>query len=165
MPSTGRSSCWPALATVIASQAVITGAFSMTQQAVQLGLLPRIDIQRTSRNPGRADLCAADQHHADGRALLFLLVMFRSSDALTSAYGIAVTGAMFVGTSWPISLFAASGTGRGCAPWLLLVPLGLIEAVFMASNLTKCFPGAWMPLVFGGLLILVMRPGPRARTS
>ena len=93
---------WPVLllatvATVIASQAVITGAFSMTQQAVQLGLLPRIDIKRTSETQaGQIFVPAVNNFLMVG--VLVLLVVFRDSHRLASAYGIAVTGAMFVDT-------------------------------------------------------------------
>ena len=93
---------WPililaTLATVIASQAVITGAFSMTQQAVQLGLLPRIYIKRTSETQaGQIFVPAVNNFLMIG--VLVLLVVFRDFHRLASAYGIAVTGAMFVDT-------------------------------------------------------------------
>src|SRR6201999_749730 len=91
---------WPVLllatcATVIASQAVITGAFSMTQQAVQLGLFPRIDIKRTSETQaGQIFVPAVNNFLMVG--VLVLLASFQDSHRLASAYGIAVTGSMFV---------------------------------------------------------------------
>jgi KUP system potassium uptake protein len=151
---------WPVLlmataATVIASQAVITGAFSMTQQAVQLGLLPRLDIKRTSETQaGQIYVPAVNTFLLVG--VLILLVMFQSSHKLASAYGIAVTGAMFVDTLlayvvlrlvWKWSLWQTAA---------LLVPLALIDLVFIASNALKIPDGAWLPLVFGAVLVLVM---------
>jgi KUP system potassium uptake protein len=151
---------WPVLlmatfATVIASQAVITGAFSMTQQAVQLGLLPRLDIKRTSETQaGQIYVPAVNTFLLIG--VLILLVMFRSSHKLASAYGIAVTGAMFVDTLlayvvlrlvWKWSLWQTAA---------LLVPLAVIDLVFIASNALKIPDGAWLPLVFGAVLVLVM---------
>ena len=83
-------------ATIIASQAVITGAFSLTQQAVQLGLLPRLEIRHTSETQaGQIFMPARQRAAADRRAVLLVLV-FRSSSALAAAYGIAVTGTMLV---------------------------------------------------------------------
>jgi KUP system potassium uptake protein len=151
---------WPVLlmataATVIASQAVITGAFSMTQQAVQLGLLPRLDIKRTSETQaGQIYVPAVNTFLLIG--VLVLLVMFRSSHKLASAYGIAVTGAMFVDTLlayvvlrlvWKWSLWQTAA---------LLIPLALIDMVFIASNALKIPDGAWLPLVFGAVLVLIM---------
>jgi KUP system potassium uptake protein len=151
---------WPVLimatfATVIASQAVITGAFSMTQQAVQLGLLPRLDIKRTSETQaGQIYVPAVNSFLLIG--VLILLVMFQSSHRLASAYGIAVTGAMFVDTLlayvvlrlvWKWSLWQTAA---------LLVPLAMIDLVFIASNALKIPDGAWLPLVFGAVLVLVM---------
>ncbi len=151
---------WPVLilataATVIASQAVITGAFSATQQAVQLGLIPRTDIKRTSETQaGQIYVPAVNQALMIG--VLVLLFVFETSHRLASAYGIAVTGAMFVDTLiayvvirriWKWNLFK---TG------LLLIPLALIDMVFIASNLLKIPDGAWLPLAMGGVLVLMM---------
>jgi KUP system potassium uptake protein len=151
---------WPVLlmgtaATVIASQAVITGAFSITQQAVQLGLLPRIDIKRTSETQA-GQIFVPQVNTLLMIGVLILLVMFRTSSNLTSAYGIAVTGAMFVDTllAWVIL--------RHLWKWpvwrslLLLVPLGCLDLVFISSNMLKIPQGAWMPLALGASLVLVM---------
>ncbi|TCS12436.1 potassium transporter Kup [Caulobacter sp. BK020] len=151
---------WPVLlmatvATVIASQAVITGAFSMTQQAVQLGLLPRLDIKRTSETQaGQIYVPSVNTFLLVG--VLILLVMFQSSHKLASAYGIAVTGAMFVDTLlayvvlrlvWKWSLWQTAA---------LLIPLAMIDMVFIASNMLKIPDGAWLPLAFGAVLVLIM---------
>ena len=151
---------WPVLvlataATVIASQAVITGAFSMTQQAVQLGLLPRIDIRRTSETQaGQIYVPQVNTYLMIG--VLVLLFTFQNSSSLAAAYGIAVTGAMFVDTllffviirhMWKRPVWqAALGAGA----------FGAIDLVFIGSNLLKIPDGAWMPLVMGAFLVLIM---------
>ena len=151
---------WPVVllataAACIASQAVITGAFSLTQQAVQLGLLPRIDIRPTSETQaGQIFVPSVNMFLMTG--VLVLLVLFPTSSQLTSAYGIAVTGAMFVDTllawfilrrmwnwSLPVSLAA-------------IVPFALLDIVFISSNALKIPDGAWLPLVLGSVLVLIM---------
>ncbi|WP_421936884.1 potassium transporter Kup [Phenylobacterium sp.] len=142
-------------ATVIASQAVITGAFSMTQQAVQLGLFPRIDIRRTSETQaGQIYVPLVNTVLLVG--VLVLLVMFRTSSNLAAAYGIAVTGAMFVDTllffyiiryMWKRPLWQAV-----CA----CTAFGFLDLVFISSNLLKIPQGAWLPLVLGAALVVMM---------
>ncbi|MDZ4362012.1 potassium transporter Kup [Brevundimonas sp.] len=151
---------WPMLglataATVIASQAVITGAFSVTQQAVQLGLLPRIDIRNTSETQaGQIFVPAVNSLLLIG--VLVLLFVFQSSHNLTAAYGVAVTGTMLVNTlmsysvitkKWKWPLWAVAGT---------LIPFAFIDTVFLTSNQLKIPDGAWMPLVLGAGLVLIM---------
>ena len=151
---------WPVLimatmATVIASQAVITGAFSMTQQAVQLGLLPRIDIKRTSETQaGQIFVPAVNTFLLVG--VLILLLMFQSSHKLASAYGIAVTGAMFVDTLLAYVVIRQVWKWTLWQTALLLVPLALLDMVFIASNMLKIPDGAWLPLAFGAVLVLIM---------
>ena len=151
---------WPVLilatsAAVIASQAVITGAYSMTQQAVQLGLLPRITITRTSETQtGQIFVPAVNGLMMAG--VLVLLVVFQTSHRLASAYGVAVTGTMFIST------FLAYGVARRLWKWswpqvlVLFVPITIVDTVFLASNLVKLPDGAWIPLVFGAGLVIVM---------
>jgi KUP system potassium uptake protein len=151
---------WPVLlmatvATVIASQAVITGAFSMTQQAVQLGLLPRIEIKRTSETQaGQIFVPAVNQFLLIG--VLVLLFAFRSSHKLASAYGIAVTGAMFVDTLLAYVVIRRVWKWPLWQTGLLLIPLVALDSVFIASNMLKIPDGAWLPLVFGAALVLIM---------
>jgi KUP system potassium uptake protein len=151
---------WPVLllataAAVIASQAVITGAFSMTQQAVQLGLLPRIDIKRTSETQaGQIFVPSVNQLLMFG--VLILLLMFRSSTRLASAYGIAVTGSMFVDTLLAFIVLRRIFHWSLARTLSLVVPLGLLDVVFISSNLLKIPDGAWLPLVFGLSLVLMM---------
>jgi KUP system potassium uptake protein len=151
---------WPvlilaALATVIASQAVISGAFSMTQQAVQLGLLPRMNILRTSETQS-GQIYVPQINSLLMIGVLFLVGSFRSSDNLTSAYGIAVTGTMLISTVMACIVLRHAWHWSRARALALLVPLGLIESVFLTSNLTKLLSGAWMPLALGGALIFVM---------
>ena len=142
-------------ATVIASQAVITGAFSLTNQAVQLGLLPRLQIRRTSETQ------AGQIYIPRIRGLLLvgtilLVVLFQSSDGLASAYGVAVAGTMLVDgvvafiviwRAWKWALWAAIA---------LMVPFIIIDLAFFGSNLLKITHGGWVPLLIGGCLLVVM---------
>ncbi|MHB2169640.1 potassium transporter Kup [Alsobacter sp. R-9] len=142
-------------ATVIASQAVITGAFSLTRQAVQLGLLPRIDIRFTSEtHSGQIYIPRINTLLLIG--VLILVFLFRSSGSLASAYGIAVTTTMVVDATLA---FVVIWRLWGWKPWaaaLLVIPFLLIDATFLASNLLKLFDGAWAPLLFASFLILLM---------
>ena len=151
---------WPVLviataATVIASQAVITGAFSMTQQAVQLGLFPRIDIRKTSETQaGQIYIPQVNRLLMVG--VLVLLITFRSSSNLAAAYGLAVAGAMAVDTMlffvivrqmWKRPLWQALLAAGG---------FGALDVTFISSNLLKIPQGAWLPLVLGAVLVLTM---------
>ncbi len=143
------------LAAVIASQAVITGAFSLTQQSVQLGLLPRIDIKRTSETQtGQIFVPAVNGLMMAG--VLVLLVVFQSSHGLASAYGVAVTGTMFISTC--LAYVVARHLWKW--HWLrvigLLAPITVMDTVFLASNLTKIPDGAWIPLAFGAVIVIIM---------
>jgi KUP system potassium uptake protein len=151
---------WPVLilamvATVIASQAVITGAFSMTQQAVQLGLFPRIDIRRTSETQaGQIFVPQVNTFLLVG--VLVLLFTFRTSSNLAAAYGIAVTGAMFVDT---LLFFAIVRFMWKKPTWVAALAaggFGLLDITFISSNLLKIPQGAWLPLVLGSALVVIM---------
>ncbi len=151
---------WPVLvlataAAVIASQAVISGAFSLTQQAVQLGLLPRFRILRTSETQA-GQIFVPQVNTLLMVGVVALLLLLRSSANLTAAYGVAVTGAMFVDTLlffviirhlWKRPLWQAT---------LAVVVFGTLDLVFLGSNLLKIPEGAWVPLALGGSLIVVM---------
>jgi KUP system potassium uptake protein len=151
---------WPLVllttaATVIASQAVITGAYSITRQAVQLGLLPRFAIRHTSGEmPGQ--IYVARINWLLLIVVLLLVAVFKSSTALAAAYGVAVTATMITTSlmaffvfwrrwHWPIWQAAA-----------LVTPLLFIEQVFFAANVIKIFEGAWVPLVIALCLMFVM---------
>jgi KUP system potassium uptake protein len=140
-------------ATVIASQALISGAFSITRQAVQLGYLPRVRILHTSKD-------AAGQIYLPGvNALLAagcvgLVVSFGSSSALAGAYGIAVTGTMLITT---VLFFFLARHAWGAARALpLVVALGAVDLAFLVANAKKIPDGGWFPLAVGVGLFVVM---------
>jgi KUP system potassium uptake protein len=143
------------IATVIASQAVITGAYSLTSQAIQLGLLPRFEVRHTSAQlAGQIYMPRVNGLLLVG--VLLLVALFRSSTAMASAYGIAVTGTMVVTgmmafiviwRMWRWSPFAAAA---------LMMPFLLIDLTFLMANLLKVVEGGWVPLAIGGLVMLVM---------
>jgi KUP system potassium uptake protein len=143
------------LATVIASQAVITGAYSLTRQAIQLGLLPRFEIRHTSEaHSGQIYIPRVNMLLLV--AVTLLVLMFRSSSALASAYGISVTGTMVVTAMmgfvvvwrvWRWSPFAAAA---------LIAPFLFLDLTFLAANLLKVFEGGWVPLALGAVVMLLM---------
>ena len=143
------------LATVIASQAVITGAFSLTSQAIQLGLLPRMEIRFTSEtHAGQIFLPRINSLLLIG--VVVLVVVFKSSNALASAYGIAVTTTMVVDATLG---FIVIWKLWKWSPWLAgitIIPFLMIDFTFFSANLLKLFDGAYAPLTFGFLLILLM---------
>jgi len=152
-------------ATIIASQAVISGVFSMTQQALQLGFLPRMRVLQTSAESiGQIYVPAVN-------ALLCvvtvgLVLSFKTSDSLAGAYGIAVVCTMVI-TSVLIDVLLA---GRGQTDprtrvlFLLGLPLGLFDLVFLAANIEKIPDGGWFPLLCGVLVFVTMRSWMRGRT-
>lgn len=131
-------------ATIIASQAVITGAFSLARQAIHLGFLPHMDVQHTSStDTGQIYLPLVNRMLLVG--IIVLIVMFRSSDALATAYGISVTGAMVVTT---IMFFDYLRLIRRWPLWAALAlvgPLATLEVVFLSANLLKFLDGGYVP--------------------
>ena len=142
-------------ATVIASQAVITGAYSITSQAIQLGLLPRFEVRHTSEQQfGQIYMPRVNGLLLLG--VLVLVVFFRSSSALASAYGIAVTGTMVVTAMMAFVVVWKVWKWGLAAALLLISPLLLIDLIFLTGNMLKVFEGGWMPLALGALLMVVM---------
>jgi KUP system potassium uptake protein len=142
-------------ATVIASQAVITGAYSLTRQAIQLGLLPRLEVRHTSETQaGQIYMPRVNSLLLFG--VLLLVGVFRSSGALASAYGIAVTGTMVVTAILAFFVIWKVWKWRAVAAAALVVPFLLIDLTFLSANLLKVFEGGWFPLLLGGIVILVM---------
>ncbi|HEY5225936.1 MAG TPA: potassium transporter Kup [Methylovirgula sp.] len=143
------------VATVIASQAVITGAFSLVRQAIQLGLLPRMEIQHKSETQeGQIFIPHVNRMLLIG--VLLLVFLFRSSSALANAYGVAVTGTMVVTTSlafvvvwkkwkWPL-------WGAICFIAFFLT----IDCAFLAANLVKVIEGGWVPLLIAATSMVIM---------
>jgi KUP system potassium uptake protein len=142
-------------ATVIASQAVITGAFSLVRQAVQLGLLPRFEVRYTSEShAGQIYLPRVNTMLLIG--VLLLVGLFRTSGGLASAYGIAVSttmvadglmGFIVIWRLWNWSLLGAAA---------LMLPFVVVDTTFFAANLLKLLEGAWVPLTFGAAMAVVI---------
>jgi len=142
-------------ATVIASQAVITGAYSLTRQAMQLGLLPRLEIRHTSAQLfGQIYMPRVNISLLVG--VLLLVILFRSSSALASAYVLAVAttewtagilGFIVIWKQWRWSFWAAA---------LLMIPFVFVDTVFVAAAGMKIFDGAWVPVLFGAVVVLLM---------
>jgi KUP system potassium uptake protein len=142
-------------ATVIASQAVITGAYSLTQQAIQLGLLPRLETRHTSEALfGQIYMPRVNVMLLLG--VLLLVALFRSSSALASAYGIAVTGTMVVTATMAFIVVWKVWNWHPLAAGALIAPFLLIDATFLSANLLKVAEGGWMPLALGGAVMLLM---------
>jgi KUP system potassium uptake protein len=154
-------------ATVIASQAVITGAFSLTRQAIQLGLLPRLAIRHTSEaHSGQIYLPRVNAALLIG--VLLLVGLFRTSSALASAYGIAVATTMVVDGLLGFVVVWKLWRWQWWSAALLVVPLVIIDGTFLSANLFKLLEGAWVPLLFGStivLMILSWRRGSRILTQ
>jgi len=136
------------VATVIASQAVISGAFSVAQQAVQLGFLPRLKITHTSASEA-GQIYIPIINWALLVMVILLVLGFRTSDNLASAYGIAVTGTMFITTCMIAVLVLTIWKWNKLWSVPLLAVLLLVDGAYFASNLTKIPDGGWFPLVVG----------------
>ncbi len=142
-------------ATVIASQAVITGAYSLTRQAIQLGLLPRMEIRHTSEShEGQIYMPRVNGVLLIG--VLLLVGMFRSSDALASAYGIAVTGTMVVTALMAFIVIWRVWHWTPLAAAALMAPFIVVDATFLSANLMKVVEGGWVPLAFGIVMMVIM---------
>jgi KUP system potassium uptake protein len=142
-------------ATVIASQAVITGAYSLTRQAIQLGLLPRLEIRHTSESlAGQIYMPRVNMLLLVG--VLLLVALFRSSSALASAYGIAVTGTMVVTALMAIVVINKVWRWPLVAAVVLILPFLVIDLTFLAANLLKIVEGGWMPLALGAVVMILM---------
>jgi KUP system potassium uptake protein len=143
------------VATVIASQAVITGAYSLTRQAIQLGLLPRFEIRHTSEALfGQIYMPRVNTLLLVG--VLLLVALFRSSSALASAYGIAVTGTMVVTAIMAIMVIWRVWQWPLAGALALMLPFVSIDFTFLAANLLKIFEGGWVPLALGTIVMTVM---------
>ena len=151
------------LATVIASQALITGAFSVTKQVIQLGYLPRLNILHTSvRDTGQIYIPLVNWGLFV--AIVLAVVMFRSSSNLAAAYGIAVTLDMLITT---ILTFFVIRYGWGYPLALCVAATGfffVVDLAFFASNLLKLFQGGWFPLMIGGGVFMLMMTWKQGRS-
>lgn len=142
-------------ATVIASQAVITGAFSLIRQAVQLGLLPRFEVRYTSEShAGQIYLPRVNRLLLIGVVLLVLL--FRTSSGLASAYGIAVSTTMVVDGIMGFVVIWKLWNWRAATAAAVILPLVVVDMSFFAANLLKLLDGAWVPLLFGAAVAVMI---------
>ena len=138
-------------ATVIASQAVITGAYSITHQAVQFGLLPRLETRHTSEAlAGQIYMPRVNWTLLAG--VLLLVVAFGDSASLASAYGIAVTGTMVTTSILAIVVFRRAWNWPIAAVVAIIVPILAIESVFLGANLIKVMDGGYVPLIMAGVV-------------
>jgi KUP system potassium uptake protein len=143
------------VATVIASQAVVTGAFSLVRQAIQLGLLPRLEITHTSEmQEGQIYIGRVNRLLLVG--VLVLVVVFKSSSALASAYGIAVTGTMVMTTALAFVVVWKRWRWPLWASLLLIAGFLSVDIAFLAANLMKVRDGGYVPLLLGGCSMVVM---------
>ncbi|MFF1900683.1 potassium transporter Kup [Streptomyces sp. NPDC058206] len=164
VPDWGR---WPMVvlataATVIASQAVITGAYSVTSQAAQLGYLPRLRIAHTSEST-IGQIYVPWINWLLMVSVLTLVFAFRSSAALAYAFGMAVTGTITITT---LLFFYVARAKWGTPRWLLAIGAGVllfVDLLFVAANMTKLVHGAWLPLLIGLTAFTVMTTWQRGR--
>ena len=143
------------IATIIASQAVISGVFSITRQAVQLGQLPRMEIKHTSETEAgqiyvpriNAMLCIG---------VVLIVLIFKSSDALAAAYGIAVTGVMVISTILVAVVAVRQWHWNKPVVYTIFGLFGIIDLAFLASNSLKIVEGGWLPLLVAAGVFVVM---------
>ena len=143
------------LATIIASQAVITGAYSLTQQAIQLGLLPRMKIVQTSAgSAGQIYIPAINWMLLFG--VCVLVSQFGSSSAMASAYGVAVTGTMLVTTALAFVVVYKLWKWSFAKSLLVVVPFLVIDLIFFGANILRVLDGGWVPLAVGAFICLII---------
>ncbi|WP_263967353.1 potassium transporter Kup [Roseomonas xinghualingensis] len=149
-------------ATIIASQAMISGAYSIARQCVQLGFVPRLVVRHTSETE-EGQIYMPQVNFALLVGVVILVIAFRSSDSLAAAYGLAVTGT-FVATSMLAALVFRRSFGWPL-PLVLAVftPLLLLDLAFFVSNVLKIPDGGWVPLVLGGAMFTMMLTWRRGR--
>ncbi|MFA5593279.1 MAG: potassium transporter Kup [Micavibrio sp.] len=142
------------IATVIASQAVITGAYSIARQAMQLGLIPRMEIRHTSADQ-EGQIYMPKVNMLLLCSVLFMCLVFGSSSALASAYGIAITGTMMMTSVIAVAYLAFVKRKGYILALLAIAPFAFIELMFFSSNFFKLFDGGIVPLAFGFYFILL----------
>jgi KUP system potassium uptake protein len=157
---------WPLLiiasmAAVIASQAVITGAFSVTQQGIQLGFIPRMSIKHTSLTAGQIYIPVINW--ALMIAVILLVLMFQRSSNLTAAYGIAVTGAMLIDNFLLAVVLFHLWKWKPWASVPLLAVFFMLDGAYLAANFTKIPDGGWVPLAMAGVIFTLLTTWSRGR--
>jgi KUP system potassium uptake protein len=142
-------------ATVIASQAIITGAYSLTRQAVQLGLLPRFEVRYTSEShAGQIYLPRVNRLLLIG--VMLLVLVFHTSSGLASAYGIAVSTTMVADGIMGFVVIWKLWNWRAASAAAVIVPFVVVDITFFSANLLKLLEGAWVPLLFGVAMAVVI---------
>ena len=142
-------------ATIIASQAVITGAFSLIRQAINLGYLPRMEILFTSEtNTGQIFVPSVNLVLFLG--VIFLVITFGSSDSLSTAYGISVTGAMVVTSIMTFEFVRARWNWSVLTATAVLAPLFMLELIFLGANLIKIYDGGYIPVLIATTFVVIM---------
>ncbi|HSP39665.1 MAG TPA: potassium transporter Kup [Frankiaceae bacterium] len=149
-------------ATVIASQAVISGAFSLSRQAMQLGLLPPLTVRQTSKSEG-GQIYLPGINGALFVGVLVIMLAFRSSERLATAYGVSVTGALLVDTILLLIVARVLWKWGPVKLALAAIGFGLVEATFLAANLSKVAHGGWLPLLIATLVFIVMTTWRKGR--
>jgi KUP system potassium uptake protein len=157
---------WPllviaSLAAVIASQAVITGAFSVTQQAIQLGFMPRMSIKHTSVNAGQIFIPSINWGLMI--AVIILVLVFKHSSNLTAAYGIAVTGAMAIDNILLAVVLFLLWKWKLWTAVPLLALFFLLDASYLSANFTKIPDGGWVPLAMGVFIFTLLTTWSKGR--
>lgn len=157
---------WPlliiaSLAAVIASQAVISGAFSVTQQAIQLGFIPRMSIKHTSTAAGQIYIPVINW--ALMIAVILLVLVFQRSSNLTAAYGIAVTGAMLIDNVLLAVVLFKLWNWKPMMAGALLALFFAIDGAYLGANMTKIPDGGWVPLVMGLAIFTLLTTWSRGR--
>ena len=150
------------LATIIASQAVITGAFSLTQQAIQLGFIPRLKIKHTSAS-AQGQIYIPVINWGLMIMVILLVLSFRSSSNLAAAYGIAVTGAMFIDTCLLVVLLFSLWKWNRVLSIAALAIFFLVDTAYFAANLTKVPDGGWFPLLAGLIIFTLLTTWSKGR--
>ncbi|MBC3954410.1 potassium transporter Kup [Pseudomonas triticifolii] len=150
------------MATIIASQAVISGAFSMTLQAIQLGYIPRMYIQHTSSD-AQGQIYIGAVNWALMAGVILLVIGFESSGALASAYGVAVTGTMLCTTILVSSVMLLLWKWPPLLAVPLLIGLLLVDGLFFAANVPKIFQGGAFPVLAGAVLFILMTTWKRGK--
>ena len=143
------------VATIIASQAVISGAFSLTHQAMQLGLLPRMEMRRTSETE-KGQIYIPRINWLLLVAVLYLVFAFKSSSALASAYGVAVTGTMVITSIMAFFVMWKCWQWKVASAAFVIAPFLAVDLIFLLANLLKVFEGGWLPLAVGASLMVLM---------
>src|SRR3569623_3154446 len=150
------------LATIIASQAVITGAYSLTQQAVQLGLLPRLRVRNTSADYA-GQIYLPSIHWLLLVGVLVLVIQFRTSSAMAAAYGIAVTGTMVATTCLAYIVVRHRWNWARPTAIAVILPFLTLDLIFFGANILRVVEGGWVPLVIAACIGLLLATWVRGR--